>query len=150
MSSDPLVRAGTAYMQNLAVANDGYAVITTGGANPSNVLLYSTTTHAFFTMNAAGANQVFLDADPRLYFGNPGVSADGATVVLTQDPRTAAPLPGSVRNPFFCIAPPRDNGRSFSGARHPRSLTRTARNFPARRSRQSITSPASRVARESW
>jgi hypothetical protein len=41
MPDDELVQSGMAYMQNIAVANDGYAIITTGGANPSNTLLYS-------------------------------------------------------------------------------------------------------------
>lgn len=101
-ATDELISAGTAYIQSLAVASDGFAIITTGGANPSNVLLYSTTTHAFFTINSAAGN-LLVDVDSRLYFGNPGVSADGALVVLTQDPRTAAALPRSSQRPFFYL-----------------------------------------------
>lgn len=62
--------------------------MTTGGANPSNVLLYSTTTHTFLTVNSVSALPL-ADADPRLYFGNAGVSPNGSLVVLTQDARTA-------------------------------------------------------------
>ena len=87
--TDPLITAGTSYMQSIAVAGDGFAVVTTGGVNPSNVLLYSTFTRTFFTINTATGNSPGF-ADPRLYFGNPGVSADGAVVAVAQDPRTAA------------------------------------------------------------
>lgn len=87
-ASDELVLAGTAYIHGIAVANDGYAILTTGGANPSNVLLYSTTAHTFMAINAVGAS-LFAEADPRLYFANAGVSANGSLVVLSQDPRTA-------------------------------------------------------------
>ncbi|MFL6603638.1 MAG: hypothetical protein ACJ8R9_20245 [Steroidobacteraceae bacterium] len=102
-STDELVRAGTAYMQNLAVANDGYAVITTGGANPSNTLLYSALTHTFVTINSSNGNLFGAAVDPRLYFGNPAVSADGALVALTQDPRTAAALPTTFTKPFLYL-----------------------------------------------
>jgi hypothetical protein len=54
--SDELLRAGTAYIEAIAVANDGYAIVTTGGANPSNVLLYSTTTHDYLTVNSPASN----------------------------------------------------------------------------------------------
>jgi len=100
--SDELINAGTAYIQSLAVAADGFAVVTTGGANPSNILLYSTTTHEFFRMNSAPGN-LQANLDPRLYFGNPGVSADGALVVLTQDPRTAGGRPDSASKPFVYL-----------------------------------------------
>jgi hypothetical protein len=66
------------------------------------VLLYSTATHAFFTVNSVGGN-LTTSVDPRLYFGNPGVSADGSLVVVTQDPRTAAALPDSYPKPFFYL-----------------------------------------------
>jgi hypothetical protein len=98
--SDELIRAGTAYIQGIAVANDGYAIVTTGGANPSNVLLYSTTTHTFLTVNSVSALPLD-DADPRLYFGNAGVSANGSLVVLSQDPRTATASSGS--RPFIYL-----------------------------------------------
>lgn len=119
-SSDELVRAGTAYIQNLAVAADGYAVVTTGGANPSNVLLYSTATHAFFTVNSVGGN-LLTSVDPRLYFGNPGVSADGALVVLTQDPRSAAALPDQYPRRFFYLysAAESQRGILFGSLRSP-------------------------------
>jgi hypothetical protein len=97
-----LIRAGTAYIEGIAVANDGYAIITTGGANPSNVLLYSTTTHTFLTINSA-ANNGIGDVDSQLYFANAGVSINGSLVVLSQDPRTAALLPGRFTKPFIYL-----------------------------------------------
>ncbi len=99
--ADALVQAGTAYMQNVAVANDGYALITTGGANPSNTLLYSSLAHAFFTINSSNGNLFGAAVDPQLYFGNAAVSADGALVAISQDPRTAAGLPSFTSKPFL-------------------------------------------------
>jgi len=101
MPDDPLVRAGTAYMQNLAVANDGYAIITTGGANPSTTLLYSSLAHTFFSINSANSNLFGQSADPQLYFGNVGASANGAVLAISQDPRTAAVLTPNVDKPFM-------------------------------------------------
>ena len=101
--SDELIRAGTAYIEAIAVANDGYAIVTTGGANPSNVLLYSTTTHEFLTVNSPGSNGLGGAADARLYFANAGVSPDGSLVVLSQDPRTAATVPPPYTKPFLYL-----------------------------------------------
>ena len=99
--ADALVQAGTAYMQNVAVANDGYAIVTTGGANPSNTLLYSSLAHAFFTINSSNANLFGATADPRLYFGNAAASPNGAVIALSQDPRTTADLPSFASKPFM-------------------------------------------------
>lgn len=99
--SDEQIQVGTAYIHGIAVANDGYAIVTTGGANPSNLLLYSTTAHTFLTVNAVNALP-FAAADPRLYFGNAGVSPNGSLVVLSQDPRTTA-LPTPESRPFIYL-----------------------------------------------
>jgi hypothetical protein len=99
--ADNLVNAGTAYLQNLAVANDGYAFVTTGGANPSHEFLYSATRHAFITLTSANTSPA-ASLDPRLYFGNPGVSGDGSLVAITQDPRSMAQSPMSTR-PFLYV-----------------------------------------------
>lgn len=103
LPDDALVRAGTAYMQNLAVANDGYAIVTTGGANPSNTLLYSDLAHTFFTINSSNGNLFGAQVDPQIYFGNPGVSADGSLVAISQDQRTAATLPPLFTRPFLYL-----------------------------------------------
>jgi hypothetical protein len=102
-ASDDLIRAGTAYIQGIAVANDGYALVTTGGGNPSNVLLYSTVAHTFATINSAASNSIFGAASSQLYFANAGVSLNGSLVVLSQDPRTAAPLPDRFAKPFIYL-----------------------------------------------
>jgi len=102
-TGDPLVRGGTAYIETIAAANDGYAIVTTGGANPSNVLLYSTTTHDFLTLNSPGSNGLNSIADPRLYFATAGISLDGSLVVLSQDPRTTATLPPLYTKPFIYL-----------------------------------------------
>lgn len=98
---DALIQAGTAYMQNVAVACDGYAIITTGGTNPSNTLQYSSLQHAFFTINSAQGNAFSAPVDPQLYFGNAGVSSNGAFVAISQDPRTATWLPSFTNEPFM-------------------------------------------------
>jgi len=102
-ASDDLIRAGTAYIQGIAVVNDGYAIVTTGGANPSNALLYSPTTHTFATINSAGSNGTFGGAASQFYFANVGVSLNGSLAVLSQDPRTAAALPNLVTRPFLYL-----------------------------------------------
>jgi hypothetical protein len=85
--SDPLISSGGAFIYKLAIANDGFAVVTTGGTGPTNVYLYSTTTHAFYTVNyQSGLFDGFAIKPVTPYFGNPAVSADGSTLVLSQDP----------------------------------------------------------------
>lgn len=101
-ASDTLIRAGTSYIQGIAVANDGYAIVTTGGANPSNVLLYSTTAHTFATINSAAGNSVG-GVDSQLYFANVGASINGSLLVLSQDPRTQAGLPDRYTKPFIYL-----------------------------------------------
>jgi hypothetical protein len=101
-ASDDLIRAGAAYIQGIAVANDGYAIVTTGGANPTNVLLYSTTAHAFATINAAAGNS-FGGVASQLLFANASASLNGSLIVLSQDPRTTAALPVGYTKPFLYL-----------------------------------------------
>jgi len=112
---DNLVNAGTAYLQNLAVANDGYAFVTTGGANPSHEFLYSAARHMFITLTSANTSPP-ASLDPRLYFGNPGVSGDGSLVAITQDPRSTAQSPMSSR-PFLYVYATGGQGSGFLGFR---------------------------------
>ena len=119
---DNLINAGTSYLQSLAVANDGYAFVTSGGANPSHEFLYSATRHTFITLTSASSSPI-ASLDPRLYFGNPGVSGDGSLVALTQDPRSTARSPMSSR-PFLYVY---DTGGQRSGFLGFRSATYTDR-----------------------
>lgn len=120
---DNLVNSGTAYLQNLAVANDGYAFVTTGGdANPGHEFLYSPTRHIFITLTSASTSPA-ASLDPRLYFGNPGVSGDGSLVAITQDPRSMAQSPMSSQ-PFLYVY---DTGGQRSGFLGFRSATYTDR-----------------------
>lgn len=119
---DNLVNAGTAYLQSLAVANDGYAFVTTGGANPGHEFIYSSTRHMFIALTSASSSPA-ASLDPRLYFGNPGVSGDGSLVAITQDPRSTAENPMSDR-PFLYVY---DTGGQRSGFLGFRSATYTDR-----------------------
>jgi hypothetical protein len=71
-------------IQKLAITNDGYAVVTTGGSGPTNVYLYSPITHAFHTLDFAF--EFPLNVLPvTAYFGSPAVSGDGSILAMTQD-----------------------------------------------------------------
>jgi hypothetical protein len=98
---DNLVNSGKSYLQSLAVANDGYAFVTTGGANPSHEFLYSPTRHIFIALTSANTSPA-ASLSPELYFGNPGVSGDGSLMAITQDPRSTAQNPMSSR-PFLYV-----------------------------------------------
>jgi hypothetical protein len=104
------------------VANDGYAFVTTGGANPSHEFLYSPTRHIFIALTSASSSPL-ASLSPELYFGNPGVSGDGSLVAITQDPRSTAQNPMSSR-PFLYVY---DTGGQRSGFLGFRSATYTDR-----------------------
>jgi hypothetical protein len=76
---DNLVNSGKSYLQSLAVANDGYAFVTTGGANPSHEFLYSPTRHIFIALTSANTSPA-ASLSPELYFGNPGGCVAGVHV----------------------------------------------------------------------
>jgi hypothetical protein len=96
--------------------------VTTGGANPSHEFLYSAARHTFVTLTSASTSPL-ASLDPRLYFGNPGVSGDGSLVAITQDPRSTAQSPMSSR-PFLYVY---DVGGQRSGFLGFRSATYTDR-----------------------
>lgn len=125
---DSLVSSGKAYLQNLAVANDGYAFVTTGGANPGHEFLYSPTRHIFITLTSASSSPA-ASLDPRLYFGNPGVSGDGSLVAITQDPRSTAQNPMSSR-PFLYVYDTVGQRSGFLGFRSATYTDRDRSQFP--------------------
>jgi len=125
---DNLINAGTSYLQSLAVANDGYAFVTTGGDNPSHEFLYSATRHTFITLTSATSSPA-ASLDPRLYFGNPGVSGDGSLVAITQDPRSTAQSPMSSR-PFLYVYSTGGQRSGFAGFRSSTYTDRDRSQFP--------------------
>ena len=139
---DNLVNSGTAYLQNLAVANDGYAFVTTGGANPSHEFLYSATRHLFVTLTSASTSPA-ANLDPRLYFGNPGVSGDGSLVAITQDPRSTAQSPMSSR-PFLYVYDTIGQRSGFLGFRSATYTDRDRSQLP-RSARPALDRTGSRI-----
>ena len=125
---DNLVNSGNAYLQSLAVANDGYAFVTTGGANPGHEFLYSATRHIFITLTSASSSPA-ASLDPRLYFGNPGVSGDGSLMAITQDPRSMAQNPMSSR-PCLYVYDTGGQGSGFLGFRSATYTDRDRSQFP--------------------
>jgi IPT/TIG domain len=71
----------TAFLRHLAIANDGYGILTTdlNGSGMTNLLLYSTSSHAFYL------------ADSRLSRADPAASGDRSTVVVAQSGITPEP-----------------------------------------------------------
>jgi hypothetical protein len=70
---------GTGSFKNLAVANDGLAVVT---AKDFGVYLYSTNNPAFYAASTGGFS---------LFNGNPSVSADGSFMAINQGQLSPAP-----------------------------------------------------------